>query len=270
MFTRPHDRDVESFVADIREKDQTPTVHHITEFVKRKVKAEFDPDFGDLQRDSRISKNETLRRGIYATDRDSKKLSLKCYVCEEDYRVVKCPLIMKASVPERFELAKKARLCFSCLNRGHSNNDCRSKKKCENNPLLHSNPLNQPPVGNVIPVNAAQPGVASVLDKASMMPVFRARFRAPNGRVREGNVLIDSGAGTTVIRKQFAKDLGLYGRREQIDLAVVGGEKLKQPHSRRVNFWISALEGDQEFKIEVHEIDMTIVNVPEVDRKWLS
>ena len=131
-------------------------------------------------------------------------------------------------------------------------------------------PPNQPPVGNVIPVNAAQPGVASVLDKASMMPVVRARFRAPNGRVREGNVLIDSGAGTTVIRKQFAKDLGLNGRREQIDLAVVGGEKLKQPHSRRVNFWISALEGDREFKIEAHEIDKTIVNVPEVDKKWLS
>ena len=266
------------FVADIREKGQTPTVHHITEFVKKRVKAEFDPDFGDLQRDSRIPKNEPLRKGIYATDRDSKKSSLKCYVCEEDHRVVECPVIMKASVPERLELAKKARLCFSCLNRGHSKNECRSKKKCEksdscpyfHHPLLHSNPPNQPPVGNVIPVNAAQPGVASVLDKASMMPVVRARFRAPNGRVREGNVLIDSGAGTTVIRKQFAKDLGLNGRREQIDLAVVGGEKLKQPHSRRVNFWISALEGDREFKIEAHEIDKTIVNVPEVDRKWLS
>ena len=136
-------------------------------------------------------------------------------------------------------------------------------------PPITLQPPNQPPVGNVIPVNAAQPGVASVLDKASMMPVVRARFRAPNGRVREGNVLIDSGAGTTVIRKQFAKDLGLNGR-EQIDLAVVGGEKLKQPHSRRVNFWISVLEGDRELKIEAHEIDKTIVNVPEVDRKWLS
>lgn len=152
--------------------------------------------------------------------------------------------MMKASVPERLELVKKARLCFSCLNRGHSKNDCRSKKKCEkgdscpyfHHPLLHSNSPSPSPVGNMIPVNAAQPGVASVLDKASMMPVIRARFRAPNGRVREGNVLIDSGAGTTVIRKQFAKDLGLNGKRERIELAVVGGEKLEQPHSRRVNF----------------------------------
>ena len=33
------------FVADIREKGQTPTVHRITEFVKKRVKAEFDPDY---------------------------------------------------------------------------------------------------------------------------------------------------------------------------------------------------------------------------------
>ena len=37
-----------------------------------------------------------------------------------------------------------------------------------------------------------------------------------------------------------------------------------------MNFWISALKGDQEFKIDAHEIEKTILNVPELDRKWLS
>ena len=107
----------------------------------------------------------------------------------------------------KIELAKKARLCFSCFNRGHSKNDCRSKKKCEksescpyfHHPLLHSDPPSPPPVGNVTPVNAAQAGIGSVLDKGSMMPVVKARFRAPNGRVCEGNVLIDSGAGSHTV-----------------------------------------------------------------------
>ena len=250
------------FVADIREKGQTPTVSHISEYVRKRVKAEFDPDFGDLQRDLRPPRSDhpPPRRGIYAAGRDSNRSPMKCYVCEEEHHVIECPVLAKASVPERLELAKKARLCFSCLNRGHSKNDCRSKKKCEksdscpyfHHPLLHSTPS----------------PVASILDKASMMPVIRARFRAPNGRVCEGNVLIDSGAGTTVIRKHF--DLGLNGKRERIDLAVVGGAKLEQPHSRLVNFWISALKGDQEFKIEAHKIEKTILNVPELDRKWLS
>ena len=71
------------------------------------------------------------------------------------------------------------------------------------------------------------------------MPAVRVQFKSTNGRVREGNVFIDSGAGTTVTRKDFAKSLGLQGHRERIDIAVVGGEKITQEDSQRVKFWIS-------------------------------
>lgn len=41
-----------------------------------------------------------------------------------------------------------------------------------------------PPVGNVTPVNVAQLRFVSVLNRESMMPVIKSRFRwAPNGRV---------------------------------------------------------------------------------------
>jgi hypothetical protein len=59
------------------------------------------------------------------------------------------------------------------------------------------------------------------------MPVVRVRFRSENGKVREENVLVDRGEGTTVIRKNFAKVLGLQGRRERIYIAVVGGERIQ-------------------------------------------
>jgi len=85
--------------------------------------------------------------------------------------------------------------------------------------------------------------------------------------MREGNVLIDSGAVTTVIRKDFAKALGLQGKQERIDLAVVGGERIEQPESRGVNFWISALQSSKEF--EAHEIEKTTLSVPALDRQWL-
>ena len=82
-----------------------------------------------MQRDSRNSRKEQSRSGIYATTRESRKVPLKCYVCEEDHCVIECPAMAKASVPVRLELAKEARLSFLCLNRGHSKNDCRSRKK---------------------------------------------------------------------------------------------------------------------------------------------
>ena len=136
-------------------------------------------------------------------------------------------------------------------------------------PLLHSNSPTSASVSNSSRP-PTQSTVGSVLDKSSIMPVIRAQFRASNGRIREGNILIDSGAGTTVIRKQFANDVGLQGKKERIDLTVVGKKRLEQPHSRRVNFYISGLKSDEEFKIEAHEIDRTILNVADMDRKWLN
>ena len=45
------------------------------------------------------------------------------------------------------------------------------------------------------------------------MPVVRVHFKSSNGKICEGNVLIDSGAGTIVIWKSFARDLGLEGKK---------------------------------------------------------
>ena len=102
------------------------------------------------------------------------------------------------------------------------------------------------------------------------MPVVRVQFKSANGKICEGNVLIDSGAGITVIRKPFARALGLQGRQERIDIAVVGGERISQNNSRRVKVWISPLNGTESYPIEAHEIDHTIMNVPPLDRHWLK
>ena len=127
-------------------------------------------------------------------------------------------------------------------------------------PIQQSLPTSSKPVAST----------TSVLDKDSIMPVVRVKFRAPNGRVLEGNVLIESGAGTTVIRKSFAKAMGLQGKSERIDIAVVGGERISQRDSRRVKFWLSPLNGDESYPIDAHELDHTIINVPELNKAWLK
>ena len=42
-----------------------------------------------------------------------------------------------------------------------------------------------------------------------------------------------------------------------------------QPESRHLKFWISPIEGSQEFSIKAHEIGKTAFNVPPLDRQWL-
>ena len=255
-----------SVVADLREKGEVPSLYHIGEFVRKRVRAEFDPDFGDIQDGMRSQKSELKGgqtkggRGVHSTQRSR---PLKCHICQGSHVAPECPTLADSTVNERFEFVTNAKLCFSCLGKGHMTRDCRTKKLCGRNgchhyhhPLLHADP-------------STASGVASVLDKNGILPIVRVRFRAANGRYREGNVLIDSGAATTVIRQEFARALGLQGKRERIDLAVVSGERIEQSESRRVKFWISPLGSSEEFAVEAHEIKKTIFSIPPLDRQWL-
>ena len=71
------------------------------------------------------------------------------------------------------------------------------KRKCDKNescpyfhhPLLHSDPPPTASVSNITEPTTSST-VGSILDKSSMMPVNRAQFRAPNGRIRQGMVML--------------------------------------------------------------------------------
>jgi hypothetical protein len=79
---------------DLREKGETPSLEHISSFLRKRVKAEFDPDFGDIQK-SESRKPVDERKGIHSTQRETKRCALKCYVCSEDHRVIECPVFAK-------------------------------------------------------------------------------------------------------------------------------------------------------------------------------
>ena len=113
--------------SDLRDKGETPSLEHIGQFLRKRVKAEFDPDFGDIQKsDFRRPTHE--RKGIHAGQREFKK-PLKCYVCSEEHRVIDCPTFSSCSINQKIQHAKDQRLCFSCLNRGHVTRDCKSKAR---------------------------------------------------------------------------------------------------------------------------------------------
>lgn len=97
------------------------------------------------------------------------------------------------------------------------------------------------------------------------MLLVRARFRAPMGRLHKGNVHIDSGAGTAV--DSYWQRILASKEERAYRLKVVGGERVQQSHSRIVTFWISAVRGGEEFKVETHE---TILSVPKLDQTRLN
>lgn len=258
-------------VAGIREKGESPTVEHISEFVRKRVRAEFDPDFGDLEKCRYTDQTDVRARDkskkVYTQQSYQSAYKRKCCICDQgEHRVSECPKFADCRVPDRVNLVKEHKLCFSCLAKGHVSRECRSKKQCSkegcirtHNTLLHVE--YKPPSAS---------SVTSVLDFDSMLPMVRVTFRAANGKTREGNVLVDSGAGTTVIRRGFAKALGLQGKSERLGLSVVGGNTINEIDSRRLKFYISPLHGGEEFEIEAYEIEQTVHDIPALDRNWLN
>ena len=140
---------------------------------------------------------------MYSTQRSR---PLKCHICKGSRAAPECTALTDSTVNKRFEFVTKAKLYSSCLGKGHMTREYRTKKLCRRNgchhyhhPLLH------------VDLSTAS-GVASVLDKNGVLPIVTVRFRAANGRCREGNVLIDSGAALTMSRQDCARALGLQGK----------------------------------------------------------
>ena len=118
--------------SDLRDNGETPSLEHIGQFLRKRVKTEFDPDFGDILQKSDFRRPTHERKGIHAGQREFKK-PLKCYVCSEEHRVIDCPTFSSCSINQKIQHAKDQRLCFSCLNRGHVTRDCKSKARCDVN-----------------------------------------------------------------------------------------------------------------------------------------
>jgi len=249
---------------DIRDRDQNPTLQHVSEFLQRRVRADFDPDFGDMIQCNQDKRDASRpeKGGVCAA---TSQRTVSCYLCKENHRVADCGKFRGMSTTERLEFAKANRLCFACLVKGHPAKDCRSKQQCDvsgctrtHHAMLHVEPQ---VVGGALP---------ELDDRGSVLPVIRARFRAPNGRYKEGNILIDSGAGATLVRREFAKSLGLQGKRETLEISVVGGKRVQQRDSRKVSFYVSGMDNAEEFAVEAYELDKTVISVPPLNRKWLS
>ena len=176
----------------------------------------------------RSGSNRRQVNTVYGEAEVGGKIRHKCWFCSNsNHWPDQCERFAAKSVDDRISAAKTNHACFSCLKkagRDHRQANCSRRKQCtkvENgnqctsthHPLLHKS-------------KTTHVGVASISDqKDTILPVITANICGSNGVYKPGNILFDSGAQITLIRRETADSLRLRGQDITVNIVKVGGEE---------------------------------------------
>lgn len=158
-------------------------------------------------------------------------LQHRCWLCKTgDHRVDQCKKFTSKTARERLQFVKDQHACFSCLKkagRNHSITTCRRRHPCPeikegkrcsyfHHPLLHFESEGV--------IGRTTVGVAAVDSGEAMLPLITADV-GHRGNILRGNVLLDSGAQISLIRDEFAAELGLEGISATITVTKIGRDE---------------------------------------------
>lgn len=162
------------------------------------------------------------------------------------------------NVADRWETARRERLCFGCLRSGHSFADCRSKRKCDaagcelfHDNLLHQansnearNPVEPAAQPEHNPFRAPMPDIEAPVfncrDGNNLPLLFRivpVTLYGPKGACSVF-ALLDEGSSLTILETSIADQLGLDGPARPLMMQFVGNYSSSEP-SRVVSVQIS-------------------------------
>ena len=77
-----------------------------------------------MKNEKRITKDNRFIVNLTKMDSDinenlSDNLSLKCWLCKNNYRLLDCPSFKNRSISATTQLVKENKLCFNCLSKTH-------------------------------------------------------------------------------------------------------------------------------------------------------
>ncbi|XP_048483902.1 uncharacterized protein LOC125490011 [Plutella xylostella] len=160
---------------------------------------------------------------------------------------------MKLPLEEKWEVAKKAYVCFRCLSSTHRGFNCRAKPCGKNgcrgshHRLLHrdkegekesAEPKDTQPTNT--PQQAKDKQTHSVNTLCTMkgyLKIVPLKLYGPKNTT-EVYALLDEGATITLIEEEVADCIGATGPKEGLCIEGIGGHRMNEPDSRRLKLKI--------------------------------
>ncbi|XP_063959312.1 uncharacterized protein LOC135154982 [Lytechinus pictus] len=196
-----------------------------------------------------------------------RKQDFKCWHCKSnDHWIDKCQMIIRMSQPERYDLMKANRACFSCLKRAskeHRMTTCRRRRKCDQCPSYH-----HPLLHSTIEKRESTVDVASIGSSETLLPILSVKVRGTKGAVI-GNCLLDSGSQVTLIRTEIAKTLNLEGDPIQVVITKVGGDR-ETADSKLYRVKLESLDTHKVIVVQAIGLDVINDNITGVNVRELA
>jgi hypothetical protein len=189
-----------------------------------------------------------------------------CFCQKYNHSIVECKSFERVALQQRWDFAKKKRLCFCCLSQMHGA-ECPVKKVCGidgcercHHKLLHKQmkPESTPELNATV----QNGGTESTFFRIVPVRLFG------NGKVVEANAFFDEGSSPTMMTSELASRLGISGPTERLCISWTDNEVKVIEDSKRVNVFVSGIgDGDQKFLLKnVRTIPKCNMDLPKPNR----
>ena len=198
-----------------------PTMEIFSEWLEDLAMSYRDLPLSNWSKQQRGSGESSKTGRAFSTATDS-----SCSVCGKEHKVASCPDFQKMTGKEKFQVAKKKRLCFTCLGSGHrcDTDECpRKGKRCgqdgctgNHHVLLHHDK------------KAFHAVMAHSTCSSISFGVVKVLVSGTGGREISALAMIDNTSDTTLVSDSFRKKAGLkLGKSCWSTVSGVGSMKTK-------------------------------------------
>ena len=185
----------------------------------------------------------------YRPTRTSDVVDRAWVLCSQPHKLLQCGLFTGMQPIERFQVAKRHRLCFNCLLGGHVSTTCYKQSMCtvpncnrKHSELLHTDTVDD---DNDVHDNIQVCNIATQREGASVyLPVVPVIV---NGSSYPVYALLDSGSTNTFVTKQLVQKLKLQGKDVQYNMSTLG--QSSEVKSTTVSFCLTYVQDDVRFDV---------------------